>query len=408
MRALRQRIGRVLGSTLLIFTAIISPAVADTLTNQLNAAADDLAAATAKATQAAKDLKAARAKLPAARKALDTANAAEVTARGVHASAQGIADAATAVYRDALTKVTSKEAEISTLQRQVDQFARTIYQQGQTSQLGVILNSTSPSDLALRVEAIRAVSENNSASLTNLVAAKDALAAEAADAEAKHKVADDAEAVAAGALAKANTAADKAAKAKADVDKLVADEAGALAAANQDKAETKAKYDALLAEQKRINAAAKKGSKGTGNPQATGPLSWPVSGYGVGGNVGWRVHPIYKYKSCHTGADIPAPSGTAVKSSAAGTVLKASFSVVYGNVMLVDHGKGVITMYAHMKSFALGNGAPVANQQIIGYVGSTGWSTGAHLHYEVHINGTPYDPMGWFGGSRVPVSCWVG
>ena len=406
MRANRQRIGRVLGSTILALTTIVTPVYADALTNQLNSAADALAVASAKATKAAKDLKAAQAQLPAARKALDAANAASDIAKADFSTAQATADAATAVYRDALTKVTSKEAEISNLQKQVDQFARTIYQQGQTSQLGVILNSTSPTDLALRVQAIRAVSQNNAVSLTNLVAAKEALAADAADAESKHQAADAAEAVSATALAKANAAADKAAKAKASVDKLVADESAALAAANQDKAETKAKYDALLAEQKRINAAAKGASKGSGNPQATGPLSWPLPGRGVGGNVGWRVHPVYGYKSCHTGTDVPAPSGTPIRVSAAGSVLSARWSVAYGNLMLVDHGNGLVTMYAHMTSFAVGNGASVANQQTIGYVGTTGWSTGPHLHYEVHINGTPYDPMGWFGGSRVPVSCW--
>ena len=74
--------------------------------------------------------------------------------------------------------------------------------------------------------------------------------------------------------------------------------------------------------------------------------------------------------------------------------------------MLVDHGGGLVTMYAHMTSFAVGNGASVGSGQTIGYVGSTGWSTGPHLHFEVHINGVPYNPMGWFGASRTVVSCW--
>lgn len=407
MRASSQRVGRLLGSVSLVLATIVTPAYADqTLDNKVAAAADALAKATAKATQAAKELKAAQSKMPAAKKAMEAAAAIEAQARGEYTVARSAADAATAVYRDALTKVTSKEAEISILQKKVDQFARTVYQQGQTSQLGIILNSTSPTDLALRVEAIRKVTESNAASLSQLVTAKEALAVEAADAEAKHKEADALEGAAADSLAKADAASDKANQAKAAVDKLIAEEGAALAAANQDKAEVKKQYDALRAEQIRIAAASKSASKGSGNPQATGPLSWPLPGRAAGGGVGWRVHPVYKYKSCHTGVDISAPSGTAIKAAAGGSVLTARWSVAYGNMMMIDHGNGLVTMYAHLTSFALGNGAGVSNQQTIGYVGSTGWSTGPHLHFEVHVNGTPYNPMGWFGASRTVVSCW--
>lgn len=407
MRASSQRVLRALAAVPFLLASISGPAIADeTLDKKVAAAADALAKASSAAAQAAKDLKAAQSKLPAARKALEVAAAAEATARAEYQVARTNADAAKAIYTEALTKVTSKQAEISILQKKVDQFARAVYQQGQTTQWGIILNSTSPTDLTMRLEAIRSITQSNSKSLDDLVVAKAALAVEAADAEAKHREAAALEGIAADSLAKADAAADKAVKAKAAVDALVAQEAAAYKAAEDDKAAVKRQYDELRAEQIRIAAATKKASKGSGDPQATGPLSWPLPGRAAGGGVGPRIHPVYKNKSCHTGVDISAPTGTPIKSGAAGVVISARWSTVYGNMMLVDHGGGLVTMYAHMTSFAVGNGASVGNGQVIGYVGSTGWSTGPHLHFEVHVNGVPHNPMGWFGASRTPVSCW--
>ena len=80
----------------------------------------------------------------------------------------------------------------------------------------------------------------------------------------------------------------------------------------------------------------------------------------------------------------------------------------YGLHTLVDHGGGLVTMYAHQSGTAVRVGQTVARGQVIGYVGSSGWVTGPHLHWEVHVDGVPYDPLGWFGSPRVPVPCWKG
>ncbi|MEI8084222.1 MAG: M23 family metallopeptidase, partial [Actinomycetes bacterium] len=114
------------------------------------------------------------------------------------------------------------------------------------------------------------------------------------------------------------------------------------------------------------------------------------------------------YRSCHTGDDIGAPSGTPIRAAASGTVVSTDSGGAYGNNTLISHGGGLATMYAHQSRFAVRPGQKVTQGQIIGYVGSTGWSTGPHLHFEVHVNGIPYEPMGWFGDSRYPVVCWTG
>jgi murein DD-endopeptidase MepM/ murein hydrolase activator NlpD len=394
VRASSQRVIRVIASVSLVLTALAGPAFADdALDKKVAAAADALAKASAAAAQAAKELQAAQSQLPAARKALADATAAEALARAEFQTARTNADIAKAAYTEALIRVTSKEAEISILQNKVDQFARTVYQQGQTSQWEIILNSTSPTDLTLRLEAIRAITQANAKSLEELVIAKKQLAIEAADAEEKHREAERLEGLAQDALAKADAAAEKAAQAKAAVDLLIAQEAAAFKLAEDDRARVKRQYDELRAEQLRVAGISKGASKGNGDPLATGSLSWPLTGRSAGGGVGWRVHPVYKYKSCHTGVDVSAPTGTPITAAGSGVVISARWSTAYGNMIMIDHGGGLVTMYAHMTAFAVGNGSGVGNGQVIGYVGSTGWSTGPHLHFEViKSNGSTMRP----------------
>lgn len=108
-----------------------------------------------------------------------------------------------------------------------------------------------------------------------------------------------------------------------------------------------------------------------------------------------RIHPLFKTSRPHRGVDYAAPSGTPVKSAGDGKVSFAGKQNGYGNVVIVDHGKGYTTLYAHLKSFARGirKGARVKQGQNIAYVGQTGWATGPHLHYEFRINGAHKNPV---------------
>jgi len=393
----------------LMLSLLVTPAIAGStdIDKQVAEASEALTEASEAVVAAAESLKDAQAKLPAARETMALASAKEVEAKGVYNKAAGDLVTAKLAYAAALVKVTSKEAEISQLQKKVDQFARSVYQQGPTSQWEIILESESPSDLTVRLQNIKAVSLSTAKSLDNLLGAKEQLVSDAATAEEvrldMQRVAD----IAAQALIDAQNAADKAAAAKVEVDKLVKQESAALKIAEDDKAEVQKQYDELRAEQLRIAALAKAaGTQGPVDPQATGPLSWPLPGRAAGGSVGWRIHPVYKYKSCHTGVDSGAPSGTPIRAAASGVVLSTTVSRAYGNMTLIDHGDGMVTMYAHQSQFGVSPGQAVGNQDVIGYVGSTGFSTGPHLHFEVHLNGVPYNPMGWFGASRTVVPCW--
>jgi murein DD-endopeptidase MepM/ murein hydrolase activator NlpD len=123
-----------------------------------------------------------------------------------------------------------------------------------------------------------------------------------------------------------------------------------------------------------------------------GLMRTPVNGARQSSGFGMRFHPILGYSRMHQGTDFAAPAGAPILASAAGTVAQAGWGGGYGNVVVVDHGKGLKTRYAHMSRVGVRVGQKVGQGQVIGAVGSTGLSTGPHLHYEVWMNNSPVDP----------------
>jgi len=128
------------------------------------------------------------------------------------------------------------------------------------------------------------------------------------------------------------------------------------------------------------------------SPRHTGRYYRPVPG-AVTSGFGPRVHPIYGVVKMHTGVDMHAPMGQPISAFASGRVIFAGVKGGYGNAVMIDHGGGMVTLYAHQSKIAVRVGQRVKGGQVIGYVGSTGLSTGPHLHFEIRINGQPVDPV---------------
>lgn len=154
----------------------------------------------------------------------------------------------------------------------------------------------------------------------------------------------------------------------------------------------------LAEEQRRLEEAArKKGNDTSRGGYTSRTFTWPIPGYSrISSPFGMRTHPVTGTYKLHTGTDFPAPSGTRVVSAGDGTVVKSAMTRAYGNYIIVSHGGGVMTAYAHLSKRSVSVGDKVSAGQKIGAVGTTGWSTGNHLHFEVIVNGSFTNPMSYF------------
>ena len=189
--------------------------------------------------------------------------------------------------------------------------------------------------------------------------------------------------------------------AKAELDDKLA-EAQALAAEMQSKSDqyaaalaaAQAEEDDILAQiaqkQKELDA--------QNAPKGDGTYVWPLPAgyYTLTSGFGWRTHPVYGTRRYHNGTDIAAPRNTPIYAAAGGTVSISKHAGSYGNYVVIYHGNGVSTLYAHMNSRAVSAGQTVQQGQLIGYVGATGVTTGNHLHLEFQVNGSRRDAESYY------------
>lgn len=139
------------------------------------------------------------------------------------------------------------------------------------------------------------------------------------------------------------------------------------------------------------------GSGQGGMPGSFKNMVSPVKGINVTSNYGPRIHPIHGGHSNHTGVDFSGSRGDPIRAVSSGRVKKAKWDDVYGNQIVIGHGKRRATMYGHLNKSLVKPGQRVRRGQIIGYMGSTGWSTGDHLHFETWLRGNPVNPMRFLG-----------
>ncbi len=153
--------------------------------------------------------------------------------------------------------------------------------------------------------------------------------------------------------------------------------------------------DALIAESKRLNSVIKSLSSSTGK-YAGGTMVWPLPGhYTITSSYGMRKHPILRKYKMHTGIDIDGDTGNSIVAANKGTVIMSQYDTSggYGNMVVVDHGGGITTVYAHCSKLLVKVGAKVKAGQVIAKVGSTGTATGSHLHFEVRKDGATQNPL---------------
>lgn len=358
-------------------------------------------------------LAATQAQVPGAQAALDAALAAEVAAEQHDADLAVRLEAARTMQVQARADLEESTAQIERARTDIGRMAGEVYRSGVVSpQLSIVLGAESPDDFATRYALADTVLKARIGTLGSLGEQRASQANAQARLDAVEVEVTDLREQAAAALQAAEQARAAAADRRAELDALLAAQQQATAQIQARKAEEEARLAAYEAEQaaleaelrriaeeerrKAAEAARKARARGAAAPAApsgSGALSRPVDGYITSG-FGYRIHPIYGTRRLHAGTDFGAACGTPVRAAAAGTVVSAGWGGSYGIRVILTHGSGLVTTYNHMSGLAVRSGT-VSRGQVIGYVGTTGASTGCHLHFETRVDGVPRDPMGY-------------
>ena len=183
---------------------------------------------------------------------------------------------------------------------------------------------------------------------------------------------------------------------KAALDKVRAERAQLLYKAEEEKRSSESEYQRMLAVSENIKAMIQSMEAASSMPAGggSGAFRWPCSGP-ITSYYGWRTHPIFQTKRYHSGIDIAVDTGTPIRAAASGTVIYSGWMGGYGYCVMISHGGGLVSLYGHNSSLAVGEGQRVSQGQVIAYAGSTGYSTGPHCHFEVRVHGEVTDPLNY-------------
>lgn len=257
-----------------------------------------------------------------------------------------------------------------------------------TSYLSILLASDSFSDFLNRWEIVKQINLRDEQLFEDLKAIRDKVSVEKTELETAQQEAQDTKT-----QMDANMA-DLEAQRKAKIDKQTQ--------IQQQKNETNAAYAAMIEQEEDLmeqykKAAAKLAAQST---YVGGKFMWPLPAANnvVTCKYGYRTHPVTKKYKLHTGIDLRCSTGTNVYAANGGTVTTSGYSSAWGNYIIINHGGGYTTLYAHLSSRKVAKGATVKQGTVIGKSGNTGYSTGPHLHFEINRNGSSYDPLTEFKG----------
>ena len=374
------------------------------VSGKIGDAKKDLELSTKKYANAVAALKLAQGKLDAAQSTLSTTRGALATAKARDAEMQAKLTSTEAELDAAVARLSKGKAELRSSESKVEQFAVQNIEQGDPGMraFSSLLQGEDPNAFSEQMSLNDAVSDDQLATMQSLAATRVILEVNRDRVtKLRNQVKAQRQAAAANLVRKQNLEAAAAAQ-RAEVVKLVSARRGARNTAGKLRAEDKKQLASLESERNsleaRIRALTPKQVKDAGG-DGGGTLSYPVSGYPITSPYGMRFHPVLHVWKLHDGTDFGAPCGTTVRAAAGGTVLQTYYNGGYGNRIILNNGrmrgKGIVTTYNHLTRWIVSPGQHVKRGQTIGYSGTTGYSTGCHLHFMVLVNGSTVNPMGW-------------
>lgn len=370
---------------------------------QVERAAGALQESSERVTAAQRRLDDAQDRLDGAQDRLGQAQAELSDARAYDATMGERLAAAEAELEQARADLATARRKVRSQQGDIGRLAAAMYAQGDPQLMGlsVMLNSQDPAEATSQLNTATALMDRQTVTLAELTDAREELQVQEARVQvATQRVAEERERAAA-TLQRREELEAQARQVAGEVEALVGDSRAARSDAVRIKAADQralqaAESQAAAIKRLILQRAARQTGGYTGS--SGGFLARPVPG-GITSPFGYRVHPIYGYYGLHDGTDFSAPCGTVESAVADGTVISRQWSDVYGNRLYLDvgqvNGRNLTVVYNHLSGYAVSTGQRVSRGQTVGYSGSTGWSTGCHLHFTVLEDGTPVDPAGY-------------
>ena len=296
---------------------------------------------------------------------------------------QAKSNALQAKINDNQAKLAKKKAEVEQRKKVYSQRLRQIYINGQVNYLDVLLGAKDFGDFSSRMYLLQKIVSSDIAMLQQLQKDEAEIKSrqEQLDAEMKEIK---------------STKAELEAK-RARANKLKEQRSYMLYKAQEEEQQSQSEYERLLAISENITAMLRNmesSGGGSSSSGGTGRFMWPCRGE-ITSYFGWRTHPIFGTTKYHSGMDIAVDYGTPIMAADSGTVIYSGWLGGYGYAVMIDHGSGLVTLYAHNQSLNVYEGQYVTKGTCIAYAGSTGYSTGPHCHFEVRLHGEVTEPLNY-------------
>lgn len=296
-----------------------------------------------------------------------------------------------AIIAQSDAKIREKEVEIADYESKIamidDEFKariRAIDEMGSATYIDILLNSKSLGDFLAKLETVREIAAHDQAVIDQMIVLKQGVENSKYEIEVARSHQQEAR----------NLTADK----RAQLKQKQNEQSALISQLSSDIATYEKAYNKAVAEENSLKASLQSSlsRSGGGTVYTGGVFAWPAPSYTyISSPYGYRTHPVLGTRKYHSGLDLAAPGGSNILAAADGTVRSAGWNGGYGYCVVVDHGGGVATLYGHASKLLVSSGQKVSKGQVIALVGTTGMSTGNHLHFEVLKNGATTDPMAY-------------